>query len=739
MADLTTDTATTDTASTEQIPIFEYNDKTSFNDLPSSTLDEEWAKHSFLLSDDVLGDQWDIINRRYTTAMFKFTDTRLGGNIGINARPQFTRYSDIRVKGRLTGRRDVTLTGTSGNYGMGRYYSEALDDPAQRIYIQFGIPQFNSLTNFISRAFDYRQISIAKTGRAPSVFYDLARLAGTAAIVIAAPAISATIVAARFLSSFFIRPTSKFYTLKPTMFLYWQAVNTLVNTIAINRGIFPKIIGSENPDVLGNPFKLDPEYLTILSQMMPDTFRDHKFFDIFSMANRAQRINNKMIDADFDNLNNETPTDFTGYLRKELYGNGSHSTYLSNDKGEPTLADVFDRIFKFKKWFVDDTKADAETRIPMDPKLDEKGEQVKEPSFFKEYIEALDADFREGSDWAVFRVDHTGTVQESFGNSAIESDLSQKLNTTASQVREARFSFADGNVSNDAISQTVKAALGAAKDVVVGTLDGVLLGFGGLLAGLGGSGFIDIPKHWQSSTANLPKSTYTMDLISPYGNPYSQMFNIYIPLCMLLAGALPLSTGKSSYTSPFLCRIFDRGRSQIRLGMIESMSIERGITHQGFDLKGHALGLKVSFSVLDLSSIMHMPISTGDMSAVAAAQDKLAAKVGGAIGGTTGTIVEAGLGTSDMTLDEDNILADYLAVLAGQDMYTQMYTIPKAKLTIAKKLMQYNKLTSPAYLSALTHEEVTSGMMSYLTLGAFNAIEAATRGSSIITSDQLNQ
>ena len=68
---------------------------------------------------------------------------------------------------------------------------------------------------------------------------------------------------------------------------------------------------------------------------------------------------------------------------------------------------------------------------------------------------------------------------------------------------------------------------------------------------------------------------------------------------MLLAGILPLSTGKASYTSPFLCQLYDRGRLQIRLGMIESLSITRGTTNLAFDKHGQALGIDVTFSVVE--------------------------------------------------------------------------------------------------------------------------------------------
>lgn len=194
-----------------------------------------------------------------------------------------------------------------------------------------------------------------------------------------------------------------------------------------------------------------------------------------------------------------------------------------------------------------------------------------------------------------------------------------------------------------------------------------------------------------------------MQLISPYGNPISQMQNIFIPLSMILAGVLPISTGKQSYTSPFIVQMFDRGRCQVQLGIIDSVSITRGTSNQAFTTRGQPLAIDVSFSILDLSSVMHMPTSTGSLFG------------------------------SDKTMDEDNILMDYLAVLAGQDIYSQIYPLAKARLNLAKKLNQVEKLTSSAYWSSLFHESATSGTLQYLTLGAFNALEGLVRGSELLS------
>lgn len=679
-------------------------------------LDDTWAKSAFLISDNKLGTTGDIKNRYWSSANAKFTDGRLGCNIGINPRPQFTRYSDIRAGGRKADRVPVTLGNVSGNYGMGRYYSEAIDDPSQTIYMRFGVPQFNSLMSFIRTAFDADQTSLARTGRAKGIFYTAAKLAGTITTAVAFPAVAATVMAGRLLGWLFSRPTSKFYTMKPTMHTYWSTVNMLVNNIAVNRGIFPKIMGdvglgagNDDGQRIGRPYQLDSEQMQMLSKLMPDVFRDGSYFDMYALANRAQRIANQVFHEDYEKLNNGTATDWTGYLQKTMSGNGSHTTYVSNDKGQPSLVAFLNRIVSFDYLI----NGDQTPRMEQDPRVvpDDTGKDAdgndappkkRDPSYFDSFVKHFDAEFRDGSQFAVFKVDHTGQVQESFGNSLQESDISNKLNGMSSQMKDVRFTFAEGNVVPG-----MGAVVGAATDVVEGAVDGLTLGFSSLLKGLGGSGYVDIPKHWQSSSATLPRSSYTMQLISPYGNVISQMQNIYIPLAMILAGALPLSTGSQSYTSPFLCQIYDRGRCQVKLGMIESLSISRGTSNLAFNTKGNAMAIDVTFTVADLSSIMHMPVSSG------------------------------GVFGYDAGLDEDNILSDYLAVLAGQDLYTQLYAMQRAKLKVAKGLMSLKKVESPAFWSSMIHESVTSGMINDLTLGLSGSvagvIEGFSRGSSTVS------
>lgn len=710
-------------ATLNESPIFPNSNQTS--DEFRGQLDENWAKVAFMIGDnnfsiDVVdpASYYDVRNRYWSSADAKYTDSRLGGNIGINTKPQWTRYSDIRRKGRRPDIKDVSPYNVVGPFGAGRAWGESIDDNEQRIYIRAGVPQYNSLFSFVRNAFDPGMQSIAKSGKASPTAYNIGNTLGTISAVVAFPAVAATVFAGKAFLWLFSRPISKFYTLKPTMGPYWSTVNSLANNIAVSLGLFPKILDDTDPQKgqrLGQPYVFDTEYLKSMAEMMPDgLINENGYFDIYAIAGRAQRIANKAFMSDYEKLNRGTASDFTGYLYKQLSGDGTHTTDVSDADGNHTFMSYIARAAKFG-YYASQTNDSGVERDPRAKVYDQDNKESADPASImadqntaKETIgNFFDAEASDGSQFAVFCVDHTGSVGESWSTSVGESDVSSKLNGMASQVRQMSFSFADGNI----IGNAVTSAMGAMTDFATGALSGFTFGLSDAVAGLIKGGYIDIPKVWQSSSFNLPTINYKMRLMSPYGNPISQMMDIYIPLSMILSLIMPRSVGKASYYSPYLVQVFDRGRQQIKLGMMQSLTVERGVSDLGFNAKGRPLAVDVSFSFVDMSSIMHMPISTG-------------------------SIFEA-----DSALDEDNILADYIAVLAGQDMYSQLYAIPKAKMRAAKWMMSTQKLYSPAFWASTLHESLTVGLINDLTLGvtgvATSIIEGASRGSAVMRQNTI--
>lgn len=656
---------------------------------PLTIKDTEWIRQSFLVKANELEDNVRAF-RVFTTASLKYTDTTPGGNFCINPPPQFTRTADLRVPNRL-----------AKSPGMGRYYSEAIDDNSQIIYMRMGNPAFNSLTTFFTGFYNTGAARLARTGRATGIFYNLGRAAGFVVSVMNWQLLAVHLlgVAARF---FLDKPSSKFYYLKPNMPSYWNAVQTIVNQIAVNRGIVPRLgAGSETGDRnLNGNYEWDDAARRTFHENAPDLFNADGSIDIYSMATRAMRLHHKHNLA-LEQALSEGQMDLQQGLTKVL------SEVYSDDK-----PDYLEYLAKYAG-DKDGMGATSQAMIAASAGDTNSGtggeggggsgasapDSNVEPAITSAtaddgFLSFMDAELADGGAFVGFRVNHTGTVNESFSSSVAPSQLADKINGMSSSSRSTNFDLAGGNISEGVIGKTVQGILGAAKDVVAGVAD--YAGFSGLAA-LAGAAFVDIPQHWESSSASLPRGSYTIHLVSPYGNPMSQLINIHIPLAMLLATALPLSTGKQSFTSPFLVELYDKGRCQTRLGIVDSMSITRGTGNLGFTNEGHVMAIDVSLTVMDLSSVMHMPISQGiNMAAkiVAGATGFVAA---GPLGAAAATAVET---FAEPTFDDETFFSDYMALLAGMSLPDQIYPWRKYKLNLTKQMTNWNTWFSASHFAS---------------------------------------
>jgi len=670
--------------------------------------DNQWIRQSFLVNSDSLESD-DIIKRTFTTASLKFTDSALGGNFAINPPPQFTATADMNVKG-------VFSTG----YGMGRYYSEAIDDNAQVIHMRFGVPQFNSLTTFFTGFYDSPAGQLARTGRSSDVFYMLGVAAGFIVSIISWKLLAVHLIgdAVRFALQ---KPSSKFYYLKPTMPLYWNAVTTMVNQIAVNKGIVPRIgdndiQGFGQKELNGN-YEFGSDAVMKLHEMIPEVINENGGIDVYAMSTRAQRLARKRMKImqkklNADGLDFDYKTKITEIMNEALTDTAPRSflTYLKNwiiTEPSKSVSQVANpgtgETSNASSSTTNDPNAPAaknnETPNPPDENFS------RNESAWGGFFEFARAELDDGGAFASFRVNSTGQINESFSNSVIESELSNKINGMSASARSTNFDFANGNISDGVIGKAVGAVISGVKDFVAGVGKGLEISG---LATLNGAAFVDIPKHWHSSSASLPRANYTINLVSPYGNPISQMFNLYVPLTMLLAGALPLSTGKQSYTSPFLVELYDQGRCQTRLGMIDSISITRGTGNLGFDNAGHAMGIDVTFSVIDMSSIMHMPITQYFRF------KNMMIAAGDAVGGEAGAAAMAGLTGA---FDDDTVFSDYMAVLSSIGLQDQIYSYRKLKLQLTNRIQAFKSWTSPAHFASFAGDTVPGRLLSALYKG----------------------
>ena len=211
-------------------------------------IDKDWVKNKAMAS-------LSLVPQRYKSEMFqsnahlKFQDSSLGGNEVINPKPQFTRYADIRADDLLVDitaldnknpMRPVSTMDNTYNHGMGRYYSESIDDYKQVVYLQFGRPRFNGILTFLRNGVNYVDLYIANHGRKPWLYY-IGKTLGYARILVCTPYLGFFMLGFYAVSKsldivFGSRPYNYYY-LEPDMLQYWASANNIANQFLINMGM----------------------------------------------------------------------------------------------------------------------------------------------------------------------------------------------------------------------------------------------------------------------------------------------------------------------------------------------------------------------------------------------------------------------------------------------------------------------------------------------------------------------
>ena len=221
------------------------------------------------------------------------------------------------------------------------------------------------------------------------------------------------------------------------------------------------------------------------------------------------------------------------------------------------------------------------------------------------------ASLRKATMFIGFRIERGNNASESFSNSTQPSSIQQALNSIIGNKYEQAIMDASKTAGNlgtalQAVLNTqnfFKAQMAKALAVVGSPFNSSL---GNMAAAIGaGISMADIPEVWSDSSFSASYS-FNLQLIAPYGDPVTILQTLYIPLACLIAGTAPRATGTASYTSPFLCQAYCRGRFAVSLGMIDSLSVDRGSSSHGWTQNQYPRTLDISFSIKDL--VPNMPM-----------------------------------------------------------------------------------------------------------------------------------
>ena len=685
--------------------------------------DSDWIANCFMLSAKNIPEKAYKIMMT-SSADWKFTDTRLGGNIAINNPPAYTRFADPRASG--LNKANAMLGGMKAA-GMGQYWSDQIDNNSQIIHIQFGVPTYRGMLSFFTGASNIEAGLLARTGRV-SISFFVGKLVGFVVGLRLLPFILAGTVI-KFLIN---RTGSRYYNLKPAMHPYWNRVNFIANMIAVSEGLVDGVAktdkekssaaGSSMED--GNNGEVK-KLIGAAHSACPELFLPDGGVDVYRVASRYQELANarrKFLEtvAEKNNVDDLLARVIEySYVQKydqkqegieklrEIHNTEYGSAVeggLENDvftrDSKAAMEAAFSTALGGSAQTADEANAGAQpvgetgqtnptSSSPSgDPNYvtfdgtwkdnggtDPKTAIERKPGWFENWWNHAAKQGKAGFDgafsWVAFRVNATGSVSASFSNSTTTPEIKSAINSFSSSAAKTRFNFSQGATGIPGLD-TVMSGL---KEAVLGFADGVsLMG----LVSLAGSSFIDIPDTWEDSSANLPSESYEIHLRSPYGNTLSRYMNIHIPLSMLLAGALPISTGRQTYASPFICKLISVGRSNMDLAMIDSLSVTHGVGNLGFNREKKPLGVDVSLTFKDLNRSVHAPIDTG------------------------GSMLNPLNAMS--VFDDDNSFNYYINTLCGVSVADQVLATRRLERNVRLKMMQYNTFFSTSHLTLAVTE-----------------------------------
>lgn len=614
-------------------------------------------------------------SEQFSEQSLQFADTSLGGNKSINPKPQFTLNADPNVDSLLSKRSNFAKSDRNSSMGMGRYYGESIDRRQQRIFMQYGIPRHNSLSGFFGGYYNVDQGNLANTGRVKSLLSTIGKYVGYVILLPVLPFLAAGVLVYKgVVGGLLGMPLGKFYSMSPAMPLYWSSVTNIVNVLAVNLEVIAGVdsdqikIGDAGPESPGMTAAQNKEMNRLLPDIMRNDGDGGGGINIKGVATRYQRLSNahqrkfseiyqaagsdeearaaiqKYLEADPSAFTVESEASMGESIKAYLDSENNQQTTLESNllsAGGKDAKTKLKSISEQERAIKDFRAAQARgvNTIRNGSKLDTSWFGLN--NFYDKLKDTMLAEARQGSDFISFAVNDTGTVSESFTNTSKASDVAESMNQTSSSARNKIFNMAGGNIGDGMAADALEFLGSGIKSLVENTAD--MVGLSGLAA-LGGKAFVDIPEFWESSSVTMPSESFTMELRTPYGNTMSILTNILVPLACILAGVAPRSTGKASYTGPFLCKLWSKGKSQVQLGIIDSLSITRGTGNVGFNVNGLATGIDVTFTVLNLSKMLHVPISA-----------------------EVGVLDQFGFSQ----FDEDSNFTDYMAVLSSLGMIEQ--------------------------------------------------------------------
>lgn len=698
--------------------------------------DTEWSLHSWVLGSGMSKSTYDELQE--AGRRIKFTDTSIGGSLYLNRRPQASIWSDfneprLMVFDQNNGYQEKTY---DISFGMGRYFSEQIDDMQSLVHLRVGTVSFTSMFGYMLRSYDPVLDQASRDSMVNETMFRLGQFVGfiTGSNIM----IQGSLFIMKSIDAFLTGCSSEYATCKPNMVIYWRRVQTIFDSILTAMDWRPDLshVGKMQGDQLSGDKlgKMDDSDFKAYNETMRDIFTNQSgAVDLRAMVTRPMRAmyhirdraikqyekalassgedfyqsddhvrrkvvaeqiavmrNNQELadviakgevsseDAWKDMYNTvfyNSPDEKTGNDFENLLENytepaegamgggggggggaddsgGGSAQYVQNQDMENNASNinVLNKLTKDSDYGYDVLTYNSGLRILSDPKIDE-GKKQGVRKALDEWNAYQQAEWNDGSAFLTFAATGNATATDSFNNTAKEPLIKSFLASMGSRFRDLNNSTSGYN-----IIPGMDAIIGGVTSFIKGHLDG--FGVGGL-AGLFSQATPVIPDLPDSSSSQMQTVSLTLECRSPYGTKLSRISNQYITLAACLALVTPYSSGYQSYGSPPVIEYYQKGFSQSRFGIVDSMVVTRGVGNKGWDRDGGPLGMTIQLELKPLAKDIHFPIVSSAVS----------------FRGTSAVSTYL----SKALYDSDNVAKDYIAVIAATDPQTQIYTMNKIR------------------------------------------------------------
>lgn len=502
-------------------------------------------------------------------AKAKCRDSSLGGNDAINCYYQFCENDDIS---------HPFLTSPYGDTSMGRVYSEAIDDAQQILYLTFGVPRFNSLTNFFLNGISTNMAKLMNTNESYGIS-DLGQLIGqVATTVVILPALPFLFLN-KVLGGLRDVKITKYYDFKSAMDLYYRCANTIIQHIAVNMGLAS-----------------DGVFANVISSIGSSSAN--------SSSRGGSNISSKTAQERLESTSGSTTGGLPSIFQKTGYD----------------IYRIIHRKYEFEKQGFDISKIAPSDqsiiarrdKIPYDQLVSTDGSSSQSTNavvtFFEDAISSFEDTLYDATLFIGLKVERSVDTSETLSHQIGESNIAQTINSKMQAQRELTFSAMKGNLGDGALMGALEGVAGFLKGIVEGASQA--FDVGALNEVIAGNGVYDIPEVWKGSSFDKSYS-FNLPLRSIMGDPISILQSEYIPLALIMAGSFPRAIGSSAYTSPFVCRAYCKGMFSVPLGIIDNVTIKRGGDQHGWNWNRLPTAIDVSFTIKDLSPSMYIGISGG--------------------------------------------------------------------------------------------------------------------------------